>query len=88
MYCISMHLGCETSMHYFSCLGGTGLDSIISTPNTLHQNCVFASGGIGGKLSWARCGFHKNTLETLCRTCVFASGGICGSRSVFLSSGA
>jgi hypothetical protein len=26
-YCIAVRPGCETSMHYFSCSGGTGTDS-------------------------------------------------------------
>jgi hypothetical protein len=32
---------CETSMHYFSCLGGTGADSIIKPVGTRYDKLVF-----------------------------------------------
>jgi hypothetical protein len=44
----SAHPGCETSEHYFSCLGGSGMDSKKAQWNTLRRTCVFTSGGICG----------------------------------------
>jgi hypothetical protein len=37
----SLHLGRETSMHYFSCSGGTSTDLTKSVQDTLGQTCVF-----------------------------------------------
>jgi hypothetical protein len=39
-----VHPGRETLTHYFSCSGGTGMDS--KSWDTLRRACVFASGGI------------------------------------------
>jgi hypothetical protein len=38
IYCISVHLGRETWMHYFSCSYGTGTDSTKSTPGHVMSN--------------------------------------------------
>jgi hypothetical protein len=38
--------GCETSMHYFSCLGGTSMDSRKNLPRHITPNLCFVSGGI------------------------------------------
>jgi hypothetical protein len=39
-YCIPVHLGHKTSMHYFSCLGGAGIDSTKSV-GTRYIKLVF-----------------------------------------------
>jgi hypothetical protein len=46
--CILVGLGCETSMHYFSCSVGTSAGSIKSVSDTLRQTSVFASDGFCG----------------------------------------
>jgi hypothetical protein len=53
--CIPAHPWRETSTHYFSCSGGTGMDLIKAHRDMLHQTCVFASGGIYGSRSTFRC---------------------------------
>jgi hypothetical protein len=49
--CIPLHLGHETSMHYFSCSGGQVWNAQKVRRNTLLQTCVFAFGGISGSRS-------------------------------------
>jgi hypothetical protein len=48
-YCIAVHPGCETSMHYFSCSGGTGTDSrkIASRHVPLNIDSVFFHARVG-----------------------------------------
>jgi hypothetical protein len=41
MYCIPVHLWHETSMHYFSCSGGTGMVFIKSAPGHVTPNFNF-----------------------------------------------
>jgi hypothetical protein len=50
-----VHPGRETSMHYFSCSGGTGTDSRKNAPGHVMLNLCFASGGICGSHSVLRC---------------------------------
>jgi hypothetical protein len=45
----------ETSMHYFSCLGGTGTDSKNSTSRHVTLNLCFVCGGICESRSAFRC---------------------------------
>jgi hypothetical protein len=47
--------GVPTSMHYFSCLGGTDMYSTKSAQDTLCRTCIFAFGGICGSRSAFRC---------------------------------
>jgi hypothetical protein len=37
-YCIPVRLGRKTLMHYFSCSGGTDMDSIKSAPGHITSN--------------------------------------------------
>jgi hypothetical protein len=48
MQCIPVRLGCEMSMHNFSCSNGTGMDSTKSVMGHLTPNLCFASGGLCG----------------------------------------
>jgi hypothetical protein len=55
-YCIRVHLGRETSMHYFSCSGGPGAVSKKKRTRTRYAELVFfESGEIYGSRSAFRC---------------------------------
>jgi hypothetical protein len=41
MQCILVHLGCNKSMYYFSCLGGTGTGSTKSASGHVTPNLCF-----------------------------------------------
>jgi hypothetical protein len=89
--------GCEISMHYFSCSGGSCRVSINSatrhfTPNLCFCNrweCISVGPGTKCRCTifYAQVGpvrmSQKTRRDTIHRTCVFASGVICGSRSTF-----
>jgi hypothetical protein len=53
-YCIPVRPGCETSMHYFSCSGGTNTDSTKCASGQVTSNLCF-SGGICGSRNAFRC---------------------------------
>jgi hypothetical protein len=50
-----VHPGRETSMHYFSCSGGTGTDFTKSVPRHVTLNMCFSSGRIYGSRSSFQC---------------------------------
>jgi hypothetical protein len=50
-----VHPGCEMSMHYFSCSGGSGAISIKSAPGDVTPNLCFPSSGICMSLGAFRC---------------------------------
>jgi hypothetical protein len=55
----------ETSMHYFLCSGGPGLDTSKSRSRHIMPTCVSTSGWIGGSHSAFRCIWARN-IDALC----------------------
>jgi hypothetical protein len=93
--------GCEISMHYFSCLGGTDTDSTESVsahftsylcfciwwdPWVTYCIPVLTGANHRDTIFDARVGLvwipQKAHCDTLHQSCVFATGGIYGSGSV------
>jgi hypothetical protein len=61
-YCIPVHPGCATSMHYFSCSCGTVTDSTESAPGHITRNSCSGFDGICGTCSalrWVRGAKHR-----------------------------
>jgi hypothetical protein len=65
MCCTPVHLGRETSKHYFSCSGWTGMYSTKSAPENITVDTLFFM------LRWDRCGFHKKRVGTRYAELVF-----------------
>jgi hypothetical protein len=53
LQCILLHPRCETSTHYFLCMGGTGMDSTKIMSRHVMRNVCFASCG-----TWSRSAFR------------------------------